>query len=234
MSFSNQGFREEQKKFPRVRQAYKDKGDSVEKILSDNSIQKQNLRIYLRAFKSNKIIELWGRNSYDDNYVLLKEYSICKTSGRLGPKRRQGDRQIPEGFYHIDKFNPYSNFYLSLGIDYPNKSDIILGDKDKLGGDIYIHGSCVTIGCLPITDEWIKELYIFCVESKNSGQTNIPITIFPVRLSNGNLTKLLEKYEEDSDKTDLWKELKLVYDYFNDEKQIPEITFMNNGRHKIN
>jgi murein L,D-transpeptidase YafK len=106
------------------------------------------------------------KNTSDQEFLHIKTYTVCATSGLIGPKRMQGDLQIPEGFYYIDRFNPYSNFYLSLGINYPNTSDRILGDKNNLGGDIFIHGDCVTIGCLPITDSEIKELYIFCVEAK--------------------------------------------------------------------
>lgn len=192
-SFTNNPFKEEQLKYQRVRQAYKEKESSMLENLENNSIDKNKLRIYLRAFKKEKKIELWAKNSTDKTYKLIKEYKICMTSGSLGPKRKQGDRQIPEGFYHINRFNPYSNFYLSLGLNYPNKSDKILGVKNNLGGDIFIHGSCVTVGCMPITNERIKELYIYCVEAKNSGQETIPVTVFPVELTDSNFTRLKYK-----------------------------------------
>ncbi len=185
-SVSVDSFKDDQLRYARVREAYKEKESNMKKLLNDNSINKNELRIYLRAFKEEKKIELWAKNNSDSKYKLVKEYKICKTSGKLGPKRKQGDKQIPEGYYHINRFNPYSNFYLSLGINYPNKSDRILGDKNNLGGDIFIHGSCVTIGCLPITNDKIKELYIICVEAKNSGQKTIPVTIFPAELTESN------------------------------------------------
>ena len=77
--------------------------------------------------------------------------------GQPWPQATQGDSQVPEGFYHMDRFNPLSNFHLSLGVSYPNQSDRILGASGRLGGDIFIHGDCVTIGCVPITDEGIRE-----------------------------------------------------------------------------
>jgi murein L,D-transpeptidase YafK len=178
-------------------------------------------------------MELWGKNSYDENYKLIKNYDICRTSGKLGPKRKQGDLQIPEGFYHINRFNPYSNFYLSLGINYPNKSDRILGIKNNPGGDIFIHGDCVTIGCLPITNEQIKELYIFCVEARNNGQTKIPVTIFPSMLSETKFKRLTNKYDSDPDKIGLWTDLKKGFDIFNKTKQLPTILFLNSGRHVV-
>jgi murein L,D-transpeptidase YafK len=202
-------------------------------LLQNKQIDKNNLKIYLRAFKSEKQIELWGKNDSDTKYMLIKTYDVCRTSGRLGPKRKQGDLQIPEGFYHINRFNPNSNFYLSLGINYPNKSDKILGIKGNLGGDIFIHGACVTIGCLPITDDKIKELYIFCIEARNNGQSKIPITIFPSKLSETEFKRLTEKYSSDSDKVGLWTDLKKGYDIFNKTNQIPTIEFLNTGRHDV-
>lgn len=233
-SFSIGSFRDDQKKYPRVRQAYADKESIVKDLLIKGPIDLKNLRIYLRVFKVEKKIELWAKNKSDISYKLIKEYEICQTSGEIGPKREQGDFQIPEGFYHVDRFNPHSNFYLSLGINYPNKSDKILGEKGNLGGDIFIHGACVTIGCLPITDDKIKELYIFCVEAKDSGQTTIPITIFPAKLTDRKYNNLKTKYKTDTDKLGLWTDLKSGYDYFTETKTLPDIGFLDNGRHNVN
>ncbi|MFC2096546.1 murein L,D-transpeptidase family protein [Bacteroidota bacterium] len=232
-SFISNSFKDDQLRYPRVRQAYKDKEASMNALFESNSIDKKKLRIYLRAFKEEKKIELWAKSSTDQKYKLIKEYKVCRTSGKIGPKRKQGDRQIPEGFYRINRFNPHSNFYLSLGINYPNKSDKILGEKNNLGGDIFIHGSCVTIGCLPITDNQIKELYIICVEAKNSGQSTIPVTIFPMELSESNFNKLKIKYSEDLDKIGLWIDLKKGYDIFNQTKELPNIGFLSTGKHTV-
>ena len=232
-SFQSESFKDSQLKYSRVRQAYKDKEDRVTALLLDKRIGKNELKIYLRAFKSEKLIELWGKNDSDAKYSLIKTYKVCRTSGKLGPKRKQGDLQIPEGFYHINRFNPNSNFYLSLGLNYPNKSDRILGNKGNFGGDIFIHGDCVTIGCLPITDDQIKELYIFCVEARNNGQTKIPVTIFPSKLSETEFKRLTDKYSLDADNIELWTDLKKAYDFFSKTNQLPSIEFLNNGRHKV-
>lgn len=226
-------FKNEQLRYSRVRQAYADKENSMQNLLSEVAINRNQLEIYLRAFKHEKELELWGKNKSTGTFKLIKKYSICESSGTIGPKRKQGDYQVPEGYYHINIFNPFSTFYLSLGVNYPNKSDKILGVKNKLGGDIYIHGSCVTIGCLPITDDQIKELYIFCVEARNNGQQKIPITFFPARLSNEMFDLLKKEFGEEIDKINLWTDLKKGYDFFNTHKKLPAIQFLPNGRHQV-
>ena len=234
VSFYPGNFKDEQRRYSRVRTAYSEKEAGIKKLLQINSIQIENLRIYMRVFKYEKELELWAKNKDDTSFKLLKTYDICRTCGALGPKRQQGDRQIPEGFYHIDAFNPASSYYLSMRINYPNKSDKILGVSSNLGGNICIHGACVTIGCLPITDEQIKELYIFCVESKDKGQENIPVTVYPARLTDTNYGNLTTKYASELDKVNLWTDLKVAYDDYIMTKRLPTITFLDNGRHAIN
>lgn len=232
-TLQSDSFKKSQLRYSRVRQAYKDKEMSMRRILQEGQIEKKRFEIYLRAFKRERQIELWGKSDTDTVCTLLKTYEICDISGGSGPKRKEGDLQIPEGFYHIDRFNPYSNFYLSLGINYPNTSDRILGLKGKLGGDIFIHGACVTIGCLPITDEQIKELYIFCVEARNNGQLKIPVTIFPSKLTAREYERLTNTHKADADKIGLWRDLKKSYDAFNLTKQRPKVKFLSSGRHDV-
>ena len=227
------GFKESQQSYPRVREAYGDKWESLEQILDSRNLMPSKLQLYLLAFKQEKELEVWAKNSHEDSFKHLLTYKICHTSGVLGPKRKQGDLQIPEGFYHIQAYNPWSSFFLSMCINYPNPSDRVLGLKESLGGDICLHGSCVTIGCLPLTDDVIKELYILCVEAKNSGQLRIPITIYPLRLSQDNYRQLTERYRGDDDRLNLWRELLTAYTLFQSSAQLPEITFLANGRHSI-
>jgi len=229
----SQSFKQAQQRYPRVRAAYANHYHQIEQILKQNQISTDQLRLYLRAFKMEKQIELWALTRSSGKYQLLKTYEVCKLSGTLGPKRRQGDLQIPEGFYHIDRFNPASSFHLSLGVNYPNKSDVLLGDPSKLGGDIFIHGACVTIGCLPIRDQYIEELYVFCVEAKNSGQRKIPVTIFPSRLTDSEYQRLQNIYGNSHVNLNLWSSLKKGYEYFNQTKQLPTIEFSNNGRYIV-
>ncbi|RZK14756.1 MAG: hypothetical protein EOO43_15910, partial [Flavobacterium sp.] len=133
-------------------------------------------------------------------------------SGKLGPKVVEGDLQTPEGFYKINVFNPMSNFHLSLGIDYPNAVDKLrTGKNRKTGGEIYIHGDCKTVGCIPITDDKIKEVYILAVEARNNGQKDIPVYIFPFRMTDSNMAKYSKQYPEH---VAFWKTLKSGYQVF--------------------
>lgn len=230
---AQKSFETEQKRYSRVRTAYSEKYDIIQSLLEEKNISNSDFSIYMRSFKEEQELELWIKSAENSKYQLLKVYSICSNSGVIGPKRQQGDYQVPEGFYRVDRFNPYSNFYLSLGINYPNKSDKILGVSGKLGGDIFIHGDCVTIGCIPITDEQIKELYVICVEASKVGQKSIPITIFPKRLTQSNFESLQKQYKDDEDKLSLWSDLKNGFDLFNKNKKLPSVSFLANGKHLV-
>jgi len=162
----------------RVGLAESEKIDALIKILSSHS-SKLGDPIFLRAFKEEKLLEIWVLPKGNSKYVKVRTYPICEASGESGPKLRQGDKQVPEGFYHIAVFNALSNFHLSLGINYPNKSDRYFVDSKIPGGDIYIHGSCVSIGCLAMTDDFIKEIYVLCDRARRNGQQKIPVHIFP-------------------------------------------------------
>src|ERR1700747_3375099 len=196
---SNLSFREEQYRFPRVRTASTEKNELLRQLFANKGLTYPPSMILLRAFKKEAQLEFWVEDSRDKPYVLLKTYSICATSGRLGPKRRFGDEQVPEGFYELDWFNPQSNFYLSLHVSYPNAADRVLGSKQNLGGDIFLHGNCVTIGCLPITDGGIKEVYWLAVLARAQGQQHILIEIFPARLSRQELDQLASTHRNEPD-----------------------------------
>ncbi len=228
---SAQGFKEEQMKYGRVAKAYEEKGSLMESLILEKGLDTGSLNIFIRTFKHESCMEIWGRDSLHENYILLKEYRICRISGMAGPKRKQGDRQVPEGCYHIDMFNPWSNFHLSLGINYPNASDRVLSDKRHPGGEIFVHGSCVTIGCVPMTDDKIKEIYILAVEAKNKGQEKIPIHIFPCRMKGDCYTSLKKEHAEDEALLDFWNNLEEGYLYFEMNRRLPEFTVDNNGRY---
>lgn len=176
-------FLSDQKRYKRVRTAIDEKSELLKSQLQKKDLELDNFHLLMVAYKASDEFELYVKENTSETYEHLKTYEICSKSGKLGPKRKQGDLQVPEGFYHIDRFNPYSNFYLSLGINYPNASDRIVSKASNLGGDIFIHGECVTIGCLPMTTDKIKEIYMYAVHARNNGQSQIPVYIFPYRMS---------------------------------------------------
>lgn len=201
-------------KSKKVKAAYTEKWPQMKKLLEDKKIDPANYEVLIRAFKQEKKLEIWVKNKNAVQYTHLIDYDICETSGELGPKRQEGDGQVPEGFYSIDLFNPTSNYYLSMRVNYPNQADAKKGKK-PLGGAIMIHGNCVTIGCIPITDDKIKELYILCLESKAAGN-NVKVDSFPCKLSDENMKKLEASYSKEL--VDFWKNLKTGYDLFEKNK----------------
>lgn len=233
MGQSNKDFRKEQLKNERVKTAFSEKFDTIKKDLNEIGIVPNQLKILLIAFKEEGVLELWVKNTQSNAFIKHKTYEICSSSGVPGPKRQAGDGQVPEGFYIINRFNPASRFYLSLGLDYPNRSDIILSDAHHYGGDIFIHGSCVTIGCIPITDEKIKELYVYAVEAKNNGQYHIPVYILPARPGSPGFIKLIEEHAGFPQLLSFWANLQEVYDKFMRIKSMLRISVTRDGRYRF-
>ncbi len=189
--------------------------------------------ILLRAFKKEGLLELWGASSTAGPYVLLKTYGICATSGVLGPKRRGGDTQVPEGFYDLDFFNPQSNFYLSMHINYPNAADSILGYRPNLGGTIYLHGNCASIGCIPITDEGIKEVYWISVLVRDGGAKHLPLQIFPARMNDQEFRELAKAYWGQPELVAFWTNLKEGFDSFEKTHRLAVVRVSKDGRYEF-
>src|SRR5688572_33081839 len=228
MMLQGVSFKETQLRHSRVKAAYTEKEKTVEQHFVAKKIVQDGARIFLRAFKKEETLEVWVNEKGKNTFSLLHTYQFCSSSGTLGPKRKEGDLQIPEGVYHINNFNPQSNFYLSLGLNYPNASDKILSDKQHPGSAIYIHGNCVTIGCIPLTDDKIKELYILAVEAKSNGQEKIPVHIFPARLTDEGIFSLREHHAA-SGHIEFWKNLKNVYDDFEETKKLKSVKVNKEG-----
>lgn len=226
-----QTFKEDQLRYPRVRKAVKQKELHLKQLFADHGLPYPPRQIFIRIFKQDQIVELWGLSDKDTKFHLVTSYPICTPSGTLGPKRQEGDLQVPEGFYHIDRFNPASNFHLSLGLNYPNASDRVLGVRGNLGGDVFIHGDCVTIGCIPITDDKIKELYLAAVEARSNGQREIPVHIFPARLDDQHMEKLRKIFSKKPDVLSLWENLKPGYDYFEENNRLHKVGVDKAGRY---
>ena len=168
--------------------------------------------ILIRAFKKEAEFEIWKQQA-DGQYTLLKTYPMCRWSGQLGPKVREGDRQVPEGFYTITpgQMNPNSAYYLSFNVGYPNAYDRAHGYS---GGSIMVHGACSSAGCFSMTDEQIAEIYAVAREAFGGGQRAIQMQSLPFRMTPENLAK--HRFDPNMK---FWKDLKEGSDQFEVSKQ---------------
>ncbi|MBL0146788.1 MAG: L,D-transpeptidase family protein [Chitinophagaceae bacterium] len=188
--------------------------DTLQKQFEEKKLSWPPKAVYIRSFKYDRQLEVWVKGEKKEPYKLFKTYKICMQSGSLGPKRFEGDFQVPEGFYHINEFNPNSNYHLSLGINYPNASDKILSDSVRPGSAIYIHGNCVSTGCIPISDMPIEELYVLTSFAKEAGQEFIPVHIFPVRYNQKKSFEYLqETIQANPSLQNFTNNMKQVYDF---------------------
>ena len=226
-------FREMQWKYPRVRTASKEKDEVLRQRFREKGLAYPSRTILLRAFKQEGLLELWAADALDKPFLLVHSYRICTSSGTLGPKRRFGDEQVPEGFYELDWFNPQSNFFLSLHISYPNASDCILGSHQNPGGDIFLHGDCASIGCIPITDDGIKEVYWLAVLVHNQGRQHLPIQIFPARLTDEGLRALATTHRNQPELIEFWSNLKEGYDLFEKSHRLATIKTRKDGTYEF-
>lgn len=217
-------FIQSQKASFRVAGAFSNHEQQMQKEFAEKGLVWPAKYVLIRSFKFDSQLEVWVKNESKEKFKLYKTYKVCMTSGTMGPKRLQGDYQVPEGFYYINEFNPNSAYHLALGLNYPNTSDKILSDQDRPGNGIYIHGSCVSVGCIPVTDEDIEEIYIIASAAKANGEDFIPVHIFPVRYNKKSSLEFYNNYLKDN--TILQKfssQLKSVYEKFEATKELPVV-----------
>lgn len=227
-------FMENQRGYPRMINAIREKEDTLKKQFQAAHLTWPAKQIYMRSFKYDSQLEVWVRNNLHEPFKLFKTYKICALSGSLGPKRIEGDYQVPEGFYYINQFNPKSVYHMSLGLNYPNMSDQLLSDSAKPGSGIYIHGSCITVGCIPVQNSQIEELYLLASYARNLGQDFIPVHIFPIRFNVEKSREYLQKIsKEDKEYQSFTTRLKDVFDYFETHKKIPLISVNRKGEYEM-
>ena len=230
---SGADFRAEQMKHGRVRKAAANKAKVLKDLFAQKKIAWPPRGLLIRAFKEDARLELWAKDQ-DGSFVLVKEYPICAGSGVVGPKRREGDLQVPEGFYEVNHFNPVSQYHLALGVSYPNRSDRVLGGGGKrgpLGGQIYIHGNCCTIGCIPIEDDNIEEVYLAALESRAAAGDPVRIHVFPTRMTEQAVQRLATEHAGQEALLAFWANLKEGYDLFEKERRPPRVTIDAQGRY---
>ena len=173
--------------------------------------------VLIRTFKKEAEFEIWKQRA-DGQYTLLKTYPMCRWSGQLGPKIKEGDRQVPEGFYTITpgQMNPNSAYYLSFNVGYPNAYDRAHGYS---GGSIMVHGACSSAGCFSMTDEQIAEIYAIAREAFGGGQRAIQMQSLPFRMTAENLAK--HRFDPNMK---FWKDLKEGADQFEVSKQETKVS----------
>ncbi len=208
--------------------------DTLQKEFKEKGLEWPAKYVYIRSFKYDAQLEVWVKNSEKEKYRLFKTYKVCMQSGSMGPKRMQGDYQVPEGFYYINEFNPHSAYHLSMHLNYPNASDEILSDSLHPGNGIYIHGSCVSVGCIPVTDNDIEEIYTIASYARMNGQDFIPVHVFPIRYNSRKSMEYFKnaiKNNPSLEKFDM--NLKLAYDKFEETRQLPVILIDRKGDYVI-
>jgi murein L,D-transpeptidase YafK len=190
------------------------------KLVADMAAKDMDLQspMLVRLFKQEAELEVWKQDR-SGRFALLKSYPICRWSGDLGPKVREGDRQAPEGFYSITpgQMNPQSAYYLSFNTGYPNAFDKALG---RSGSQLMVHGDCSSRGCYAMTDEQIAEIYSLGRESFFGGQRAFQLQAYPFKMTPLNMAK-----HRNNPNMPFWKMIKEGYDHFEVTRQEPKVDF---------
>jgi murein L,D-transpeptidase YafK len=190
------------------------------KLVADMAAKDMDLQspMLVRLFKQEAELEVWKQDR-SGRFALLKTYPICRWSGDLGPKVREGDRQAPEGFYSISpgQMNPQSAYYLSFNTGYPNAFDKALG---RSGSQLMVHGDCSSRGCYAMTDEQIAEIYSLGRESFFGGQRAFQLQAYPFKMTPLNMAK-----HRNNPNMPFWKMIKEGYDHFEVTRQEPKVDF---------
>jgi murein L,D-transpeptidase YafK len=178
----------------------------------------------IRTYKKEAELEIWKMKS-NGEYALLKTYPMCRWSGQLGPKKREGDMQVPEGFYSIapGQMNPNSHYYLAFNVGYPNAYDRAYG---RTGGSVMVHGVCSSAGCFSMTDEQVADIYAIARDSFAGGQREIQLQSYPFHMTAQNMAK----FRLDPN-VDFWKNLKDGSDHFEVTKNEPSVLVC--GKHYV-
>lgn len=208
-------------------------GKIIEQKFREAGLTYPAREIFLRWLKREAVLELWARENRG-RFVLVTSFPILASSGGPGPKRRQGDRRVPEGFYEIDRFNPASLFHLSLGLNYPNAADRTLATGPDPGGDIFIHGKDVTVGCAPLGDAAIEQLYLAALDTRARGQARIAVHVFPARMQGPEWDAFATEHTAAAPAlARFWAQLQPGFDAFERDRRIPAFTIAPDGSYRV-
>lgn len=208
----------------RVALAEQAKLGEVKQLFAAAAIDFPPAELLLRAFKRERLLEVWASATPGGRMSRIATYEICALSGQLGPKRREGDYQVPEGYYRISYLWPLSAYHLSMNIGYPNRSDRILGGQSP-GSAIMIHGNCASIGCLAMSDERIQELWVMATAMQQRGE-RVHVHLFPSM----RMDELLGD-EAFGDHRDFWLNLREGLELFEQHRRLPRVDVDWQGRY---
>ncbi|MEQ8824197.1 MAG: murein L,D-transpeptidase family protein [Filomicrobium sp.] len=171
--------------------------------------------VFIRIFKREFLLEVWLQKN--GRFERFASYPICRFSGRLGPKLKQGDRQAPEGIYTVSKgqLNPASRWHRSFNLGFPNRYD---RNHSRTGSFLMVHGGCSSIGCYAMTNDVVDEIWRIITASLNAGQKRFQVQVFPFHMTSDNLADA----KEDKWK-DFWTQLKTAHDLFEETKTPPRV-----------
>ncbi|WP_430440374.1 hypothetical protein [Shinella sp.] len=182
--------------------------------------------VLVRIFKQESELEVWKVDT-SGQYALFKTYPMCRWSGKLGPKTKSGDRQAPEGFYHVSAgmLNPNSQYYVSFNLGYPNRLESALG---YTGEALMVHGACSSSGCYAMTDQGVGEIYAIVQRALEGGQQRFQVQAYPFRMTTQNMAK-----HRGDPNMPFWRTLKEGYDAFAFTRKQPKVSVCG-GRYVFN
>ena len=204
-----------------VMEEFEDRGNAPIPVKLVAQMSSNGMRVsdpvLVRIFKEESELELWKRDR-TGNFALLKTYPMCRWSGKLGPKTTSGDRQAPEGFYHVSAgmLNPQSQYHLSFNLGYPNRLEAALG---YTGDSLMVHGACSSSGCFAMTDEGVAEIYAVVRDAIRGGQQSVQVQSFPFRMTARNMAR-----HRGDPNMEFWENLKEGYDIFEATRQQPQVS----------
>lgn len=168
--------------------------------------------IFMRIFKREFLLEIWMQR--DGRFQRFATYPICRFSGTLGPKLKQGDHQSPEGVYTVSngQLNPASRWHRSFNLGFPNRFD---RSHARTGSYLMVHGGCSSVGCYAMTDDVIDEVWKIVTSALQKGQQRFQVQVFPFRMTEQALAA-----RSDQQWAPFWQDLRIAHDLF-EQTHIP-------------
>lgn len=200
--------------------------DKVTKLFADAGVKFPAIEMLYRVFKKEWKLEVWANDEKGSPLKPIATYGICAISGVLGPKHKEGDRQVPEGFYTLNYITTQTAYHLAMYVNYPNPWDKRQSPVSP-GSDILVHGSCASIGCVSMGDETIEELYTMA-SPLYGNHRKIQMHVYPARDM-----KAVIADPEFADNVSFWKMIEPTLDKFNEDHLMPTVTFDGGGRYVV-